>query len=63
MKRPDSARGAEAFRVTSTATFASPVDATSTLPPTSLTERWFCWCTRSNSVQPLELSKGSDAHD
>lgn len=63
MKDPNSASGAGAFRVTSTATFASPVDATSGLSPATPSEHGFRWCTLTNAVQPLKLRRGCIAHD
>ncbi len=57
MKNPNSAGGAGAFRVTSTATVASPVDATCGTVHASPEARFY-WDRLSNSVQPLELRKG-----
>lgn len=58
MEDPNSARGVRAFRVTSTATVTSPVDATPCATPATTFERRFRWCGLSNSVQPLTLRKG-----
>lgn len=58
MKNPNSARGVRAFRVTSTATITSPVDATTGAIPATLFERRFRWCGLSNSVQSLKIRKG-----
>jgi hypothetical protein len=58
MKNPNSARGVRAFRVTSTATLNSSVDATPCPSPATCFERRFRWCGQRNSVQPLTLRKG-----
>lgn len=58
MKNPNSANGAGAFRVTSSATLNSSGDATSGLFFATQNERRFRWCPRSNSIQPLALHKG-----
>ena len=58
MKNPNSASGAGAFRVTSTATLNNPVDATEPTPSATRFERRYRWCDLSNSVQPLTLRKG-----
>ena len=58
MKNPNSASGAGAFRVTSTATLNSSIDATARPPTATDFERRFRWCEHSNSVQPLTLRKG-----
>lgn len=58
MKNPNSASGAGAFRVTSTATLNSSVDATSRPCPATHFERRFRWCGLSNSVQTLKLRNG-----
>lgn len=63
MKNPNSARGAGAFRVTSTATVASPVDATCSTVYASPTEVRFYWDRHSNSVQTLILHLGSVRYD
>ena len=55
MKNPNLASGAGAFRVTSTATVASPVDATCGTLHASPTEARFYWDRLSNSVQPLPI--------
>lgn len=62
MKNPNSVQGARAFRVTSTATFASPVDATSRLISATQNEMRFRWCSLSNSVQPVSIRKGCIEH-
>lgn len=59
MKNPNSARGVRAFRVTSTATLNSTVDATRCPDPATQIERRFRWCKLSNSYQRLKLRKGS----
>ncbi len=58
MENPSTARGAGAFRVTSTATFASPVDDTHGPVRATKSETRFYWDRRSNSVQPLMLHGG-----
>jgi hypothetical protein len=58
MKNPNSASGAGAFRVTSTATLNSTIDATTPLPRPTPNEQRFRWCGLSNSVQPISMSKG-----
>ena len=63
MKNPNSARGAGAFRVTSTATVASPVDAMRGRGHASPPDRRFRWCAASNSVEPLKIRKGMIEHD
>ena len=63
MKNPNSARGAGAFPVTSTATLASTVDATLGRAFATQIERRFHWCKLSNSVQPLKLRKGAVTDD
>lgn len=63
MKNPNSARGAGAFRVTSTATVASPVDATCGAVHASPTNARFYWDRLSNSVQPLTLRLGRISYD
>ena len=62
MKNPNSARGAEAFRVTSTATVASSIDAMMGTVHATKNERRFRWCGLSNSVQPLRIRKGQVEH-
>lgn len=63
MKNPNSAIGAGAFPVASTATLASSVDATVCPFPATQIERRFRWCNLSNSVQPLKLTKGALAFE
>ena len=63
MKNPNSARGAGAFRVTSTATLASPVDATFGTPHASPTGARFYWDRLSNSVQPWTFKLGRTWHE
>lgn len=63
MKNPNSASGAGAFRVTSTATFASPVDDTFGTVHASQTDTRFYWDRLSNSVQPLALRFGRVWHE
>ena len=58
MKNPNSACGARAFRVTSTATLNSSVDATRCPHPATHFERKFRWCDQSHSIQPVTLHKG-----
>lgn len=58
MKNPDTARGTRVFRVTTTATVASPVDATFGTAHASPSEARFYWDRPSNSVQPLALKLG-----
>jgi hypothetical protein len=58
MKNPNSACGAGAYRVTSTATLNSSVDATMPLLRATKNELRFRWCGLSNSVQPVTLRKG-----
>lgn len=58
MKNPNSARGTGAFRVTSTATVASSVDATSGTAHATPSDARFYWDRLSNSVQPLTLHMG-----
>lgn len=58
MKSPNSQARAGAFRMTSTATLNSPVDAMRGHGPAS-PERRFRWCTLSHSVQPLKIRKGT----
>lgn len=62
MKNPNSARGAEAFRVTSTVTLTSSVDAMSGTVSATKNERRFRWCRLSNSVQPFRTRKGQVEH-
>lgn len=61
MKNPSTKSGAGAFRVTSTATFASPVDAMRAPIRASKSAARFYWDRESNSVQPLTLAMGKDA--
>ena len=58
MKNPNSASGAGAFRVTSTATVVRATDDTSGTAHASPTEARFYWDRLSNSVQPLTLHLG-----
>ena len=62
MKNPNSASGAGAFRVTSTATLTSPVDATFGHAFATEIGRRFRWCNLSNSVQPITIRKGAIEH-
>ena len=62
MKNPNSAHGAGAFRVTSTATFASPIDATDAPSPTSRNERRYYWSNKTNACEPLRIRKGAIEH-
>ncbi|SDJ16419.1 hypothetical protein SAMN05421850_109125 [Lutimaribacter saemankumensis] len=62
MKNPNSASGVGAFRVTSTATLNSSVDAMKGLTHATKNEQRFRWCDRSNSVQPLRIRKGEIEH-
>lgn len=63
MKNPNTACGAGAFRVTSTATVASPVDATCGTVHASPTAARFYWDRFSHSVQPVTLRLGGIWHD
>ncbi len=63
MKSPNTAGGAGAFRVTSTATVASPVDATCGTAHATPSEARFYWDRLSNSVQPLTLHLGRVCHE
>lgn len=63
MKNPNSARGAGAFRVTSTATFASPVDATRGTVQASNSDARFYWDRGSNSYERLSLHLGRVCHE
>lgn len=63
MENPSTARGAGAFRVTSTATFASPVDATCGPVRATKSETRFYWDRRSNSVQRLTRHLGRVWHE
>lgn len=58
MKNPSTARGAGAFRVTSTATLASPVDATLGSVLASLHDVRFYWDRDSNSCERLAFFPG-----
>lgn len=58
MKNPNSASGAGAFRVTSSATLNSSGDATSAQFFATHFDRRLRWCPRSNSIQPYETHKG-----
>lgn len=58
MKNPNSASGAGAFRVTSTATLNSSVDATSSPQRATQNEQRFRWCGLSNSVQSTTFRIG-----
>ena len=59
MKNPNSKGGAGVSQVPSTATLASPEDATDD-PITPLkSDQRFRWCRLSNSVQPLRIRKGA----
>jgi hypothetical protein len=52
MENPNTARGGvRAFRAASTATLASPVDATCRHDPASPKEARFVWDRRSNSIE------------
>jgi hypothetical protein len=62
MKNPNSASGAGAFRVTETATFASPVSATRPASPATETEQRFIWSPLTHSVEPLRIIKGQVKH-
>lgn len=62
MKNPNSARGAGAFRVTATATVASPVSATRRPSPARATDRRYYWSTLTHSVEPLRIIKGQLTH-
>lgn len=63
MKNPNSAGGAGAFRVTSTATVASPVDATCGTVHASPTEARFYWDRRSNSCERFAIQRGRACHE
>lgn len=63
MKNPNSAGGAGAFRVTSTATVASPVDATCGTVHASPAQARFYWDRSSNSIEPLQIHMGRVRHD
>jgi hypothetical protein len=62
MKNPSTTNGAGAFRVTSTATFASPVDAMRAPVHASNSDARFYWDRDSNSVQPLTAAMGRVRH-
>jgi hypothetical protein len=62
MKNPNSAGGAGAFPVTSSATLTSTDDATSGPFSATKNERRFHWCKLSNSVQPLKTRNGRIDH-
>ena len=63
MKNPNTARGAGAFRVTSTATVASSVDATCGTVHARPASARFYWDRLSHSVQPLTLRLGRVWYD
>lgn len=63
MKGPNSVRGAEAFRVTSTATVASSSDATREPVNASKSGSRFYWDWRSNSVETLTLHQEGKCHE
>lgn len=58
MKNPNSARGAGAFRVTSTATLTSPVDDTRGTFHASISDARYYWDRGSNSYERLSLRFG-----
>lgn len=62
MKNPNSKRGVGAFPVTSTATLASPVDATGCPAPTRQNERRYYWSPLSHSVERVIVRKGRIEH-
>ncbi len=64
MESPNTTRGGvRAFRGASTATFASPVDATSGHDLASHNDARFYWDRRSNSVERLSLHMGRGWHE
>ena len=62
MKDPKSASAVGAFRVTSTATVASSVDAMPGRDHATQILGRFRWCTLSNSVQTITIRKGTIEH-
>ena len=62
MESPNTARGAGAFRVTSTATVASPVDDTRGADHASPIDARYYWDRRSNSYERLTLHMGRVRH-
>ncbi|SFH37193.1 hypothetical protein SAMN04488020_11134 [Palleronia marisminoris] len=63
MKSPNTARGARAFHVTSTATVVRATDVTYGACYASPAEARFYWDRLSNSIQPLTLHLGSVCHE
>lgn len=62
MKNPNSQTRAGAFRVTETATLASPVSATRCPRPTKGNRNRFFLSPLTNAVEPLRILKGQIEH-
>ncbi len=63
MESPNTARGVRAFRGASTATVASPVDATCAATRASNSDARFYWDRHSNSVECLSRDLWRGCHE